>query len=114
MFNVEFYEKEDGETPVEDFILSQDKKLSAKILNDLELLEKLGNNLRYPTSKPLRDGIFELRTDKSRILYYFMVGRKIILTNGFIKKTSKTPTREIETALRYKKDYEEREKKDQL
>ena len=54
-----------------------------------------GNKLRMPYSRELSDGIFELRTqvgnDISRILYFFIVGKNIILTNGFRKKTEKTP-----------------------
>ena len=57
----------------------------------------------------VRDGIFELRakvgSDISRVLYFFFVGRKIILTNGFIKKTQKTPRGEIEKANTYRKEY---------
>lgn len=66
-----------------------------------------------PYSEELQDGIFELRakvgSDISRVLYFFMVGRKIILTNGFIKKTQKAPKSEIEKAKRYRDDYLSRE-----
>ena len=78
----------------------------------LELLELKGNELREPYSKYLTDGIFELRvkqgSDISRVLYFFVVGRKIILTNGFRKKTQKTPQTEIDLALKYKTEYEQR------
>ena len=43
--------------------------------------------------------------EKSRILYFFVVGRRIVLTNGFIKKSQKTPRNEIEKAKRYRADY---------
>ena len=66
-----------------------------------------------PYSEELEDGIFELRakvgSDISRVLYFFVVGRKIILTNGFIKKTQKTPKSEIELAKKYRADYLSRE-----
>lgn len=78
----------------------------------LMLLEQNGNELRAPYSKALEDGIFELRvqqgTDITRILYFFMVGHKIIITNGFVKKTQKTPQREIELAKKYRAEYMER------
>lgn len=47
----------------------------------------------------------------ARIFYFFFDGKKIILTNGFIKKTQKTPPIELEKALSYKTDYERRNTK---
>ena len=109
-YDVEYYEKADGSRPAEDFILSQDAKMQAKIFAPLELLEIKGPGLWEPFSKPLGDGIFEVRakqgSDISRVLYFFVVGRKVILTNGFIKKTQKTPSREIDRAQRYCADYQ--------
>ncbi len=110
---MEYYELEDGTRPAEEFILAQDKKMQAKIFLSLELLERKGPELREPYSKPLGNGIFEVRakqgSDISRVLYFFVVGRKIILTNGFVKKTMKIPSREIERAKRYRADYQRRE-----
>lgn len=111
-FEVEFYEKSDGTFPAEEFILSQDNKMKAKIFRNLELLEQRGNELREPYSKHIGDGIFELRnkvsSDISRIMYFFVIGEKIILTNGFIKKTQKTPKAEIDLAKKYRNDYLDR------
>lgn len=111
-YSVEYYEKEDGTYPAEEFILSQDKKMQAKLFMTLEFLEEKGPLLREPYSKSLGDGIFEVRakqgSDISRVLYFFVVGKRIILTNGFVKKTQKTPTNEIERAKRYRKDYQTR------
>ena len=110
-FNVEYFQNRDGTYPVEDFILSQEYKMQAIIFRMIELLELNGNALREPYSKELEDGIFELRIKQSnnitRILYFFVVGKKIILTNGFVKKTEKTPKREIQLAKRCRKIYEE-------
>lgn len=54
-------------------------------------------------------GFFEIRTkfgsDITRVLYFFVVGKKVILTNGFIKKTQKTPASEITLAKQYRTDY---------
>lgn len=75
-----------------------------------------GRELREPYVKLLEDGIFEIRAkqgnDISRILYFFEMDRKIILTNGFVKKTQKTPRREIERAKYYREDYIRRKKDD--
>lgn len=61
MWNVEFYEKDDGEIPVRDFLKSLDKKMRAKAVREIEILEEMGTALREPYSKPVQDGIFELR-----------------------------------------------------
>lgn len=112
-YDVEYYEKENGEQPAEEFILSLDKKMQAKVFMILELLEEKGPRLREPFSKSLGDGIFEVRaqigSDISRVLYFFVVGRKIILTSGFVKKTRKTPPSEISRAKRYRADHMSRE-----
>lgn len=114
MFDVEYYEKEDGTFPAEEFILSLDTKMQAKMFRELELLETFGNELREPHSKSLGDGIYEIRakvaSDITRVLYFFVVNKKIILTNGFVKKTQKTPDNEIALAKKYRKDYLERSK----
>lgn len=83
---IELYEKPDGSCPIANF---------------LENLE--------PLVKPLEDGIFELRTQVgnniSRVFYFFFIGKKIILTNGFIKKTQKTPRKYIDLAIEFKTEY---------
>lgn len=108
MFQVEFYEKEDGDIPVEKFLNSLDIKMRNKILMILNVLQERGNQLREPYSKHLEDGIFEVRgkvgNDISRVLYFFYYNGKIIMTNGFIKKTQKTPKSEIELAKNIEKN----------
>lgn len=109
IFDIEMYETDTGKCQVKDFILSADKKMKARILWSIDLLAQHGNELREPYSKSIEDGIFELRikqgSDISRIMYFFFVGGKIVLTNGFIKKTQKTPSKEIEKAKSYRNDY---------
>lgn len=111
-FKVIFYEKENGDCPVEEFITSLDAKMRAKMVGLLELLEEKGNQLREPYSKLIDDGIFEIRckvgNNITRVLYFFYFEGKIILTNGFVKKTQKTPTEEIKLAKERRADYEER------
>ncbi len=113
MWSVEYYELENGYKPAYEFINGLSSKMRAKAFKELEILQGMGNQLREPYSKPIQDGIFELRIklgiDISRVFYFFYVGNKIILTNGFIKKTQKTPKNEIEKAMRYKQDYDRRQ-----
>ena len=92
MFQLEFYETEDGKKPVEEFLDSLDNKMAAKLISMMELLEEKGPELRMPYSESLGDQIFELRckfgSDITRALYFFYTGKKIIVTNGFVKKVS--------------------------
>ena len=110
-FEVVLYEKANGECPVEEFITSLDMKMQAKMIGLLELLEEKGNQLREPYSKSIDDGIFELRckvgNNITRILYFFYYEGKIILTNGFVKKTQKTPAEEIKLAKERRSDFKE-------
>ena len=108
-FEVEFYETDNGDQPAREFLLSLDKKMRAKMVDTISILQDNGFELREPYSKHLSEGIFELRakvgSDITRVLYFFYVDRHIILTNGFIKKTKKTPLKEIERAKKYRSDY---------
>ena len=108
-FTVEFYEKNSGEKPCIEFLNTLEVKLRAKVFRDLALLEEKGTELRLPYSEHIDEGIFELRTKQGtniiRSLYFFFVGNKIIVTNGFRKKTQQTPSRVIALAKEYRKDY---------
>ena len=108
-FKAEFYTMNDGSKPAKDFILSQDIKMKTKIFGLIDILEQYGNQLREPYSKSLDDGIFELRakvgSDISRVLYFFYYEGRIILTNGFVKKTQETPYNEIKKAKQYRKEF---------
>ena len=114
-FEIVFYDKPDGSEPAKEFLLSLDKKMRAKIVMLIELLAENGSALREPYSKHLVDGIFELRakvgSDISRVFYFFVIGKRIVLTNGFIKKTQKTPKSEIELAKKYRNEFLNKEDK---
>ncbi len=60
-FEVVFYDKPDGSKPALEFVLGLNTKMRAKMFRTIEMLEKNGNKLRKPASKPLGDGIMELR-----------------------------------------------------
>lgn len=96
-FDVEFFEKSDGTFPAEEFILSQDVKMQAKLFRLLELLEVNGNNLREPYSKSLDDGIFEIRAKQgnniTRVLYFFRYRPQDYTHEWLYQKDSKNTTR---------------------
>lgn len=112
MFKIDYYEDDKGNRPVEQFIDNLDLKMKAKVFGRLELLERYGSQLGMPFCRHLDDGIFELRTVQgnniTRILYFFVIGERVILTHGFVKKTQKTPSGEIERAKRMRNEWRKR------
>lgn len=112
MFDVDYCDDESGRKPARDFIDSLPPKMRAKVFGRLELLEEHGNRLGMPYARHLDDGIWELRTpqgsDITRVMYFFVVGGRVLLTHGFVKKTQKTPQREIDRAKRIRASWKER------
>lgn len=108
-FEILFYHKSDGSEPAKEFLLSVDTKMRARLLRIIELLAQNGTDLRMPYSEHLVDGIFEIRAKSgsniSRVLYFFVIGRRIVLTNGFVKKTQRTPKKEIELSKKYRNEF---------
>jgi len=85
---------------IEKFLKSLEPPTIAKTLRTLDLLEKFGNKLGMPHSKNIATGIFELRIrgkQEVRIFYCFH-RNTIFLLQGFIKKSQKTPKKELELA----------------
>lgn len=82
-------------------------KDESKGIENYRLIRKNGPLLREPYSKFISDAIFELRikqgNDIARVVYFFFAQNKAVLTNGFIKKTQKTPKNVIETAKNIEK-----------
>lgn len=105
----------DGKIEMNIFLNSLNAKDRAKIKANMDKLAELLNITAFPNkklTKYLRDGIFELRVNlkntTSRNLYFFMSGKNIIFTHGFIKKTDKTPENEINKAIRIKEIYKDK------
>lgn len=73
---VVFYKNEKGEEPARDFLDCLDVKMQAKEGSDI-----------------------------TRVLYFYVIGNKAVLTHGFVKKTNKTPPSEIERAIQYRNEY---------
>ena len=95
----------------ENFFVQQRQKVRDKIIWTFDLIEEVE---RIPETylKHIDDteGLFEIRVqlanDIFRIFCFFDEGRLVVLANGFQKKTQKTPKKEIEKALKIKKEYE--------
>lgn len=106
---IKFYEDQTGRVPVKEFLDGLDIKMRQKMLRSIQALQDMGISLRMPLSESLEDGIFELRaksgTNISRVMYFFIIGNRAVLTHGFIKKTQKTPRRELQREKDIRADY---------
>ncbi len=100
-----FYQSDNGTEPVRDWLKDLDKEDRKLIGADIKTVE-FGWPIGMPTCRPMGDGLFEVRTNLpngqiARILFCFFAGEMILL-HGFIKKTRKTPTKELDIALKRK------------
>jgi len=113
MREIHFYRTLSGSCPVEEFLDTLSDKQIEKILWVLRIIRDV-NFIPKDYFKKLvnTDDIWEIRVKYGgnifRILGFFYKNDIIILTNGFIKKTQKTPLKEIKIAQDRKKDYLER------
>lgn len=113
MREIVFYRTENGKCPIEDFLDSLTAKQAKKVTWVMSLVESLD---RVPTQyfKKLEstDDIWEIRAevgrDAFRLLGFIHKGKFVVLTNGFSKKSQKTPIPEIELAERRKRDHIDR------
>lgn len=114
MYKVEFYKNKDGKEPVKEYIielsLKKDKNSRInlnKIRDYIKTLSEYGTRAGEPYVKHLDGDIWELRPLRNRILFFGYDGNRFILLSHFIKKTQKTPRREIDKAQRLMKDYKD-------
>lgn len=112
---IEFYRTATGVAPVEEFLDSLNDKQTAKIAWVLRIIRDYERVSKEYFKKLVgTDDIWEVRTkfgrDIFRILCFFDDGKIIVLTNGFVKKSEKTPSSEIRLAENRKKEYNERKK----
>lgn len=115
MREIIFYRTFSGNCPVSDFLDSLSPKQAQKVIWVLKLVTELESiPIKYFKKLVNTDDIWEIRIQLDnnifRLLGFFQDNNLIILTNGFIKKTQKTPSQEIKLAENRKKDYLKRSK----
>ena len=120
MYTIEFYKDKDGNEPVKEYISSlagkndKDSRVNLNKIRDyIKTLSEYGTRAGEPYVKHIEGEIWELRPLRNRILFFGYDGNKIILLSYFIKKTQKTPQREIDKAKRLMKDHKERSSGDE-
>lgn len=106
---IDYYKDAHGNELVKEFLNSMPSPAKAKAMRLIEKLAEHGVLLKEPFTRQVRGKIRELRIKdvqgNIRILYFTYTGRRFILLHGFIKKTGKTPEKEIEIAEKRMNDY---------
>jgi len=108
-WSVEFYVDARGRCPVATFLEQLPPRARGHIVHQIDLLQERGPTLGMPYVRHLQGKIWELRVRTRgtayRLFYSFHTGRRIIFLHAFVKKTKKTPRREIDTARRRLNDF---------
>ena len=80
----------------------------ARFLRYAERMEVYGPDLGMPHTRAMGGGLFELRLKAAegiaRVFYCTLIGRRIVMLHQFVKKSEKTPPKEIEIARRRMKE----------
>jgi len=117
MYSVNFYKDASGNEPVREYLdglVVKNNKESRiklnKILDYVKILSMHGTRAGEPYMKHIIGDIWELRPRRDRVFFFFWSGGSFILLHHFVKKSNKTPQREIDQAERNMKDFIERSK----
>ena len=114
MYIVEFYEKENGESDVWNFLeelreksaTNKDARIQYRqIVLYIELLQNNGTRQPDNITKHIIENIWELRPGNNRVFYFYHKNDTFVLLHHFRKTTQKPPQREIEQALAERNDY---------
>lgn len=115
MHEIHFYKDKNGKSPVLDYLREltnkkdKDSIIKANKINDyIQMLSEYGTQAGEPYIKHLDGDIWELRPLRDRILFVGWANGSYVLLHHFMKKTQKTPAREIEKAKRELADLVER------
>lgn len=121
MYNILFYEDEQGDKPVERFIDELDAAATSnknarvqleQIVYCLNRLEEKGTRAGEKFTKRISGDIWELRPGYNRILFMGWNGNHFVLLHQFIKTTQKTPPREIAIAEKRMQSWLSRKQKE--
>ncbi len=105
-WTVIYYRDKHGRHPVQDFLRSLTSNARAAVMRDFSLLEEFGLAVGFPAVRPVKGvrKLWELRAKTAdgaiRIFYVAQSGRRFMMLHGFIKKTAKSPPRELDIAIK--------------
>ena len=110
-FTIEWYFDNKGKSISLEYLESLDNEEQAKLFELMKLMGDIGIIKNETKFRNEGDKIYAFKPQPHRFLCFFFEGQKIIVTNGFHKKTDKLPKNEKERALKIKSDYETRVKR---
>ncbi len=99
-----------GESPAQTFLGGLGGRDRVEALALVKLLAEQGNAVKMPHSKPLGEGLFELRGGPVRLFYTFGLGRRIVLLDGMVKKRQEIPPGVLKRVRRYQRALETAER----
>ena len=107
-FTIEWYYDKTGKSVSYDYFLGSTKEQRRKFLTLVKRMGDFGKIFDETKFNYEGDGIYAFKPQPDRYLSFFTDGQKIIVTNGFTKKTDKLPKKEKDLAIKYRQDYLER------
>jgi phage-related protein len=107
-FTLEWYFDKNGKSVAYDYFLEISREQRRKFLALVKRMGDFGQILDITKFRNEGDGIYAFKPQPDRYLSFFTVNKKIIVTNGFKKKTEKLPENEKALAIKYRQDYLER------
>lgn len=110
-FTIEWYVDERGHSEAFEYFESLTMDRQVKLLKLVRLMGEAGKIFDKTRFRNEGDQIYAFKPQPDRFLCFFFVGKKIIVTNGFEKKSQKLPRGQKDWALRAKADFEVRNNK---
>lgn len=117
MYDILFYKDKNGKSEIIDYLdelgekskSNKDARINKnKILSYIQALATYGTRVGSPIVKHIDGSIWELRPIKNRIFFFYWKDNKMVLLHYFIKKSQKTPKKEIDQARKNLRDFLER------
>ena len=112
-FTIEWYYDEKGYSEAFEYFLHTSNVQKRKFFILVKRMAEFGKISDITKYRNEGNDIYAFKPQPDRYLSFFIKGKKIIITNGFIKKTEKLPKNEKDKAIKHRTDYLNRFKEDE-
>ena len=110
-FTIEWYYNSSGNSQAKEYFDSLDRDRKIEAFKLFKAMADIGKILNIQKFRNEGDKIYAFKPKPDRFLCFFFSGKKIVITNAFVKKQDKLPPNEKKKAQAYQADYESRIKK---